>query len=109
MRTPDHNQNLIIENNNFTENTSSIPQCNFCGMPMCDNCFSQLQTFHSQDDKQCSVEKDSSVLYFHLEECKVLQEEEIEVLRSIYEGDSAFSIQSDTKFQYKMGSQDSDR
>ena len=43
------------------------------------------------------------------EECKMLQEEEIEVLRSIYEGDSAFSIQSDTKFQYKMGSQESDR
>ena len=73
MRTPDQNQNLIIENNNFTENTSSIPQCNFCGMPMCDNCFSQLQTFNSQDDKKCSVEKDSSVLYFHLEECKILQ------------------------------------
>ena len=73
MRTPDHNQNLIIENNNFTENTSSIPQCNFCGMPMCDNCFSQLQTFNSQDGKQCSVEKDSSVLYFHLDECKILQ------------------------------------
>ena len=73
MRTPDHNQNLIIENNNFTENTSSIPQCNFCGMPMCDNCFSQLQTLNSQDGKQCTLEKDSSVLYFHLEECKILQ------------------------------------
>ena len=73
MRTSDHNQNLITENNNFTENTSSIPQCNFCGMPMCGNCFSQLQTFNSQDGKQCSVEKDNSVLYFHLEECKILQ------------------------------------
>ena len=31
------------------------------------------------------------------------------VLRSIYEGDSAFTIHSDTKFQYKMGSQESDR
>ena len=43
------------------------------------------------------------------EECRVLQEEELEVLKSIYEGDSAFTMQSDTKFQYKMGSQDSDR
>ena len=43
------------------------------------------------------------------EECKMLQEEELEVLRSIYEGDSAFTIHSDTKFQYKMGSQESDR
>ena len=43
------------------------------------------------------------------EECKILQEEELEVLRSIYEGDSAFTIHSDTKFQYKMGSQESDR
>ena len=43
------------------------------------------------------------------EECSELQQEEIEVLKSIYEGDSAFTVQSDVKFQYKMGSQDSDR
>ena len=43
------------------------------------------------------------------EECLELQSQEIEVLRSIYEGDSAFTVQSDIKFQYKMGSQDSDR
>ena len=42
-------------------------------------------------------------------ECKELQTEEIEVLRSIYEGDSAFTVHSDTMFQYKVGSQDSDR
>ena len=43
------------------------------------------------------------------DECKELQSDEIEVLKSIYEGDSAFTVQSDTKFQYKIGSQDSDR
>ena len=43
------------------------------------------------------------------EECKELQSDEIEVLKSIYEGDSAFTVHSDTKFQYKMGSQDSGR
>ena len=43
------------------------------------------------------------------EECKELQTEEIDVLKSIYEGDSAFTIISDTKFQYKMGNTDSDR
>ena len=42
-------------------------------------------------------------------ECKELQNEEIEVLRSIYEGDLAFTAHSDIKFQYKVGSQDSDR
>ena len=73
MRTPDHNENSIIKNNDFTENISSIPQCQYCGMPMCDNCYSTLQTFNSNDQKQCSVEKDNSVLYYHLEECKILQ------------------------------------
>ena len=43
------------------------------------------------------------------QECKELQTEEIDVLTSIYEGDSAFTIISDTKFQYKMGNTDSDR
>ena len=43
------------------------------------------------------------------EECKELQTQEIEVLRSIYDGDSAFTVHSDTKFQYKMGAQDTDR
>ena len=43
------------------------------------------------------------------EECKELQTEEIDVLTSIYEGDSAFTMISDTKFQYKMGNTDSDR
>ena len=41
------------------------------------------------------------------EECKELQTEEIDVLKSIYEGDSAFTMISDTKFQYKMGNTDS--
>ena len=43
------------------------------------------------------------------DECKELQTQEIEVLHSIYEGDPAFTVHSDTKFQYKIGAQDSDR
>lgn len=37
------------------------------------------------------------------EECVQLQEEEREVLRSIYEGDNQFSVLSDTQYQYKYG------
>ena len=43
------------------------------------------------------------------QECKERQTEEIDVRTSIYEGDSVFTIISDTKFQYKMGNTDSDR
>ena len=73
MRTPDNNENLINNNNNFTETTTSLPQCKHCGMPMCDICYSKLHKFNSQDDKQYSIEKESSVLYFHLDECNILQ------------------------------------
>jgi hypothetical protein len=37
------------------------------------------------------------------EDIQVLQSEELEVLKSIYEGDQAFSAMSDTHFQYKFG------
>lgn len=38
------------------------------------------------------------------EECKVLQDEETEVLSSIYEGDTCFSSEPDSKsFLYKYG------
>lgn len=40
------------------------------------------------------------------DECLALQEEEAEVLKSIYEGDPAFTILSSTKYQYKVGDQD---
>jgi len=41
-----------------------------------------------------------------MEEYKELQEEEVEVLKSIYEGDSFFNQLSDTCFQYKYGEED---
>ncbi len=37
------------------------------------------------------------------EEDKIAQEEEVEVLKSIYEGDEAFSALPDNVFQYKVG------
>ena len=44
------------------------------------------------------------------DECKVLQEEEAEVLTSIYEGDPAFVIVSaGQKYQYKFGDSEADR
>jgi len=36
-------------------------------------------------------------------ECKELQTEELEILKSIYDGDSAFKVISGTQFQYKFG------
>ena len=73
MRTPDNNENFLNENNNVAETNTSLPQCKLCGMPLCDICDSKLQNCNAQDSDQYSIEKDSSVLYFHLEECKVLQ------------------------------------
>jgi len=41
-------------------------------------------------------------------ECLALQEEEAEVLTSIYEGDAAFTAVSANKYQYKVGNPDAD-
>ena len=73
MRTPDNNENFLNENNNVAETNTSLPHCKLCGMPLCDICDSKLQNCNTQDSNQYSIEKDSSVLYFHLEECKILQ------------------------------------
>lgn len=44
------------------------------------------------------------------DECKVLQEEEAEVLTSIYEGDPAFvTVKAGQKYQYKCGDPEADR
>ena len=42
------------------------------------------------------------------EDIAALQEEESEVLKSIYEGDAAFSALSASKYQYKVGNADAD-
>ena len=34
--------------------------------------------------------------------CEELQEEELEVLRSIYDGDTNFTVLNDKTFQYKV-------
>ena len=43
------------------------------------------------------------------EECAEMQKEELEVLHSIYEGDSSFTVLSNAKLQYKFGDKNSTR
>ena len=72
-----------------------------------------LIDINEQVNNNIAVSQFISLLSFvrmeDVDECKELQAEEIEALRSIYDGDPAFTVHSDTKFQYKMGAQDSDR
>ena len=37
------------------------------------------------------------------DDCVALQEEEVEVLKSIYEGDQRFNVIDQKTFQYKLG------
>jgi len=41
--------------------------------------------------------------------CKELQQEEIEVLKSIYDGDECFKMVNECTFQYKIGENDNNR